>query len=1584
MFDNLLPATINNEDEDLVNNELKDLPHTSALNFTDYITGYGVNQTVRLYMINKSDSQGNHKFFMLQGPADNSYLTYGDFNFTFQNNFTTDYILEGDDALALKSLFEVYQFNTDDYYSYVDYQPGTNLTNIYMDNLTDSNGLNSYIVLNSTNGEINFTIKASFQDIASGKYIDFLRTNIIAFILNMTYNVSMDANFTLKMKNFYSNEWSNIVDNIEVNNSLGPHDLDMMIINKNLNYIYDFDYDVNTYKNYSGTFSFDGEVGQTGETITFINKTLGNQSSEVNATVGFHDTVLRLQDDSDSNFTAVYNNFTNNAQPTGSIEFWYRTNDTREEASIELIGDTGIITTIFINKSKWYYYNDLDTPTLIPNVAAPENNTWMHVRIDFRCTTAETYSGLSQNRIIVTIDDISSGQLNFRSGGSRTKLEAICFRTKVLDNSAKSKIYIDAVGYYDTHSPYWDPDYSLGDNKQDKQLTEDIAKKSNYCLLNFVFNRTDTEVFNATLFDFNLNSTLVFELDITNTSQVALEFDTKGESSNINGFYAWIRTLDLDLAKNAELNITLYWSNVTIQRTQSNLLNVRMGPDYNKRIDSFIVNYEDYHGDTLAYFSFNSANTANLNLSNYFIVIKSNVSDLVFSLVTIPQYVDSIADHQLEMSDDEGVSWKFARSVRGSLPSGKSDASLFKINVTRGYMPSDFYINDTLNLNIQNITLEDYSIPNPDTSDLQWGLGRWKQHDFIKPIANNTLLQFNISLDWPESIVKDFSFNVTWEAIAYKVENATSFYNTTYNELPNWVLNYTLDLSHSKFNIWNFSELMYIYPQFYIANSLKNPDKENIFGDTAGESSFTENTFFKQLVITSDVINRSDIAGSSGNYLLYLTSPNLIKDMHSYINYNGTLWETRGFMYGDNISVSLDVQNTDLLAPLSGNAQVVLFYPNNTKVPNAQLMSSSGKKEKISILPKETIIIYDFNNLTILNLTQNIPVFGEYKLGFFWKNGSAIGCKSIIIYIDKYEVQIQDCVYYPLLNTNILEGNILNKVLNNYSMLIASVNETTGISHPGYYQVDQEIDHASGTYSYKYNGHTLAVYMDSFKQNETILNPDEKIKFKVSIQNQQTIFDLNVKIKVQLISVANEKWIISENESVTKELKLLGAPGDIKDFEVSLQMPTLETGNIWKGVNAPIRRAGAKTLVSIYIEDKIAGIYESPEYALIVNQTDDLFEGEIISLKEVYNTTSKALLKRFYRDECLYSPNETTFVINVFDRYFISSYSTFRGNYTFKIDSEFDNITTTPDAPKQGLSFAIESSLKTEFGDALENKQVSLYYNNSGTWTKITEKTTNKNGTTSFTVNTQNLLTIEEIMQFKLSWDGDIDILSNETIFDVDIIIETNQMAIYTLDEGDVIYCNTNNSVRFRIENTGDSTFEIITITVDIEGDLPYSIVQVNNILLKRLTPGESIEVILDIEIPNLNKENISISITIQAQNIISGEIFERTSSFTLILLDKPLSDYFLENFWIFMISLIALLLIASLLYRKRIIRKIEAPAQEDTTQKRPRKGRYLKISEIKQEQEVITAKKEEGDKIQKKKVDLDDLLKEKDMHDKK
>ena len=109
------------------------------------------------------------------------------------------------------------------------------------------------------------------------------------------------------------------------------------------------------------------------------------------------------------------------------------------------------------------------------------------------------------------------------------------------------------------------------------------------CYIQFVFNRSDAQEFNATIYSFDMNVTYPIELSITNNNYVALEFDLKGLETTVNGFSAWIRTLNRTKAINSELNITLYKANSTITRTYTNFVCEEFRVIYKRQLIQFIA-----------------------------------------------------------------------------------------------------------------------------------------------------------------------------------------------------------------------------------------------------------------------------------------------------------------------------------------------------------------------------------------------------------------------------------------------------------------------------------------------------------------------------------------------------------------------------------------------------------------------------------------------------------------------------------------------------------------------------------------------------------------------------------------------------------------------------------------------------------------------------------------------------------------------------------------------------------------------------------------------------------------------------------
>ncbi|MFX0138662.1 MAG: hypothetical protein ACFFDN_33780, partial [Candidatus Hodarchaeota archaeon] len=252
---------------------------------------------------------------------------------------------------------------------------------------------------------------------------------------------------------------------------------------------------------------------------------------------------------------------------------------------------------------------------------------------------------------------------------------------------------------------------------------------SDTCYIQFVFERDDQNPFIARIHEFDMESTYAFDLPITNQEYVALEFDLKGKNSTVNGFFAWIRTLNVTEAATTQLNITLYRANDTVVRTDENLRNVYLSPDYNDLFDTQLI--LNYTGDGLTYFGFDISNTKNLNVSNYFIVIKSDNPNVIYSLVTLPYFNfgdDLRTEHQLKTTSDNGNNWinanKEISTTNQPYSSGQLDASTFKLNVTRAYMPSDFMVNLEYTLRIQDIPVQNLvnkTYPYNESSYLEWG-----------------------------------------------------------------------------------------------------------------------------------------------------------------------------------------------------------------------------------------------------------------------------------------------------------------------------------------------------------------------------------------------------------------------------------------------------------------------------------------------------------------------------------------------------------------------------------------------------------------------------------------------------------------------------------------------------------------------------------------------------------------------------------------------------------------------------------------------------------------------------------------------
>lgn len=225
------------ENNNFEDKEIETLPLSSDID--DTIIGAGDDQNVRIYTSNMSENTNdNQEYFEIPSlSSEEMYLTSGDFNFTFQNNYTTEYIIEDDSALYAED-FISYTFNPSTTYS--ELQEPINNGIVYegdFGDLTDIND-NTYYRIGAVSGIINFTIDAGYTGRLSTYYnLPFNRSKILGFIPAMRLSANQDANLTIRMYDDFHSNWVTVVEGISIEGDSTIRTIENRLINTNLNFI---------------------------------------------------------------------------------------------------------------------------------------------------------------------------------------------------------------------------------------------------------------------------------------------------------------------------------------------------------------------------------------------------------------------------------------------------------------------------------------------------------------------------------------------------------------------------------------------------------------------------------------------------------------------------------------------------------------------------------------------------------------------------------------------------------------------------------------------------------------------------------------------------------------------------------------------------------------------------------------------------------------------------------------------------------------------------------------------------------------------------------------------------------------------------------------------------------------------------------------------------------------------------------------------------------------------------------------------------------------------------------------------------
>ena len=215
-----------------------------------------------------------------------------------------------------------------------------------------------------------------------------------------------------------------------------------------IGYSWDPDYEVgdnNLNGYYPATYGFEGEVGKTSTGISIVdeNSIGGGCAVSVVESLDGHNDILKLDDASGVNDIEI-NNTWDSSKTSGTVEFWWRTDNDDSWANIYLMNsslDFGVIT-FGVDSGDFLHY-----PSGVPTVIfAITENQWYHIRVDFDTTTDKKDVYIDGVKLVdqanfrfVTDDGLSTMQLHTRTDRQTTD-------------------YFDAIGYS------WDPNYDVGDN----------------------------------------------------------------------------------------------------------------------------------------------------------------------------------------------------------------------------------------------------------------------------------------------------------------------------------------------------------------------------------------------------------------------------------------------------------------------------------------------------------------------------------------------------------------------------------------------------------------------------------------------------------------------------------------------------------------------------------------------------------------------------------------------------------------------------------------------------------------------------------------------------------------------------------------------------------------------------------------------------------------------------------------------------------------------------------------------------------------------------------------------------------------
>ncbi|KKM64739.1 hypothetical protein LCGC14_1498340, partial [marine sediment metagenome] len=216
---------------------------------------------------------------------------------------------------------------------------------------------------------------------------------------------------------------------------------------------------------FPATNGFENEKsGITGTSINFVDYYDADPScyAQIQSLYYAHKNVLELRDDNTGSTQDVgIVNAISTKQDYGTIEFWVSTDDASKVTVWTVTDDypaTLFMWRLRIDGDLWMSQDSTGWVTLSGD--SPLDNTWHHIRIDFRDNITTGYMGLLNNYYRITIDGVGRGSYQFVHNNAQSGYFSIA--SKGTDGGYSS--FTDAIGYS------WDPNYNIGDNLKEGLL----------------------------------------------------------------------------------------------------------------------------------------------------------------------------------------------------------------------------------------------------------------------------------------------------------------------------------------------------------------------------------------------------------------------------------------------------------------------------------------------------------------------------------------------------------------------------------------------------------------------------------------------------------------------------------------------------------------------------------------------------------------------------------------------------------------------------------------------------------------------------------------------------------------------------------------------------------------------------------------------------------------------------------------------------------------------------------------------------------------------------------------------------------